>query len=151
MHLLSVMQSAGKANTMSNIVDVVVADKKLTTLCRSVKTAGLDTVLSQQGPFTVFAPTDVAFGKLVGGRLEHLQRAENKSKLTELLNHHVVAGIINYKDLTDNQTLTTMSGKELTVKIVKDKVIINGAIVQAHDTEGTNGVVHLLDAVIDIR
>ncbi len=136
---------------MSNIVDVVVADKNLATMSKSVKAAGLDTVLSQRGPFTIFAPTDIAFGKLAGGTLDSLLKTENKEKLTTLLNHHVVEGITNFKDFKDNQKLVTVNGRELTVKLADGKVTINGATLQGRDSAGSNGVVHSLDTVIEMK
>ncbi len=120
-------------------------------MSRSVKTAGLDTVLSQRGPFTIFAPTDIAFGKLAHGRMESLLKTENKEKLTELLNHHVVEGLTNFRDFQDNQKLVTVNGRELTVKVTDGKVTINGAVLQGRDSEGSNGVVHSLDTVIEMK
>eukprot|EP01012_Entosiphon_sulcatum_P049897 TRINITY_DN68626_c0_g1_i1.p1 TRINITY_DN68626_c0_g1~~TRINITY_DN68626_c0_g1_i1.p1 ORF type:complete len:137 (-),score=26.67 TRINITY_DN68626_c0_g1_i1:20-430(-) len=136
---------------MSNIVDVVVADKNLATMLKSVKAAGLDTVLSQKGPFTIFAPTDIAFGKLADGTLDSLLKTENKEKLTTLLNHHVIEGITNFKDFKDNQKLVTVNGRELTVKLADGKVTINGATLQGRDSAGSNGVVHSLDTVIEMK
>lgn len=135
---------------MSNVVEVVVADKNLATMSKSVKAVGLDTVLSQKGPFTIFAPTDIAFGKLDTGKMEQLLNDENKEKLTELLNHHIVEGLTNFGDLKDNQKLITTNGRELSVKIVDEKVTINGATVQGRDNIGSNGVVHSLDTVIEM-
>lgn len=136
---------------MSNVVEVVVADKNLATMSRSIKTADLDKVLEGKGPFTIFAPTDLAFGKLQSGRLEGLLKTENREKLTELLNHHVVDGLINFKDLKDKQKLVTTNGRELTVKVADGKVAINGAILQGRDNVGSNGIVHSLDTVIEMR
>lgn len=136
---------------MSNVVDVVVADKNLATMSKSVKAVGLDTVLSQKGPFTIFAPTDIAFGKLEAGKMEQLLQTENKEKLTELLNHHVVEGITNFGDLKDNQKLVTVNGRELTVKVNEGKVTVNGATVQGRDNAGSNGVVHSVDTVIEMK
>lgn len=136
---------------MSNVVEVVVADKNLATMSKSVKAVGLDTVLSQKGPFTIFAPTDIAFGKLDAGRMEQLLKTENKDKLTELLNHHVVEGLTNFGDLKDNQKLVTTNGRELSVKVADGKITINGATVQGRDSKGSNGVVHSLDTVIEMK
>ncbi len=136
---------------MSNVVEVVVADINLATMSKSVKAVGLDTVLSQKGPFTIFAPTDIAFGKLDTSRIEHLLKPENKEKLTELLNHHVVEGLTNFDDLKDGQKLVTANGRELTVKVADGKVSINGATVQGRDSVGSNGVVHSLDTVIEMQ
>lgn len=136
---------------MSNVVEVVVADKNLATMSKSVKAAGLDTVLSQKGPFTIFAPTDIAFGKLSAGKMDDLLKTENKEKLTDLLNHHVVEGITNFVDLKDNQKLVTTNGRELTVAVTEGKVTINGSTIQGRDSAGSNGVVHSLDTVIEMK
>ena len=133
---------------MLNIVDVVVADKNLATMSKSVKAAGLETELSKKGPFTVFAPTDLAFGKLTAGKLTDLLKPENKVKLADILNYHVVEGKTHFKDFKDGQKLKTINGKELIVKVSGSKVTVNGANVQGRDTEASNGVVHSLDAVV---
>src|ERR1044072_2734649 len=127
---------------MSNVVEVVGTDKNLVNMLKTVKAVGLDTVLDKKGPFTIFAPTDIAFGKLQAGTLENLLKPENKEKLTELLNHHVVEGITHYSDLKDNQKLVTTNGRELQVKIAAGKITINGATLQGRDHMASNGVVH---------
>jgi uncharacterized surface protein with fasciclin (FAS1) repeats len=132
---------------MSNIVDVVVADKNLATMSKSVKAAQLETVLSKPGPFTVFAPTDLAFGKLKD-EVTELLKPENRIKLTGILNYHVVEGKTSFKDFKDGQKLKTLNGKELTVKVANGAVTVNGAKVQARDMQADNGVVHALDTVV---
>jgi uncharacterized surface protein with fasciclin (FAS1) repeats len=134
-----------------NIVDVVVADKNLATMLRGVKAAGLEVVLSKTGPFTVFAPTDLAFGKLAANEMTELLKPENKVKLSDILNYHVVEGKTNFKDLKDGQKLRTINGKELDVKVSNGNVTINGATVQGRDSEASNGVVHSLDSVITVK
>lgn len=133
---------------MLNIVDVVVADRNLATMLRVVKAAGLETELSKTGPFTVFAPTDLAFGKLAAGEMTELLNPENKLKLADMMNYHVVEGKTNFKDLKDGQKLKTINGKELDVKVSNGNVTINGAKVQGRDGEASNGVVHSLDTVV---
>ena len=133
---------------MSTIVDVVVADRNLATMLRSVKAAGLETELNKPGPFTVFAPTDLAFGKLAADEMTQLLKAENKVKLADIVNYHVVTGKTNFKDLKDGQKLKTVNGKELDVKVSNGNVTINGAKVQGRDNEASNGVVHSLDTVV---
>lgn len=133
---------------MSNIVEVVVADRNLATMLRSVKAAGLETELNKEGPFTVFAPTDLAFGKLTAGELIEWLKPENKVKLTNILNNHIVEGKTNFKDFKDGQKLKAINGKELTVKVSGSHVSINGAKVQGRDSEASNGVVHSLDTVV---
>ena len=136
---------------MSNIVDVIVADKNLATMLRGVQAAGLDTELAKKGPFTVFAPSEAAFGKLASGVLSDWLKPENKIKLTEILNHHVVDGKNNFNDLTDGQKLVTVNGRELRVKVLNGEVSINGTKVQGRDNEASNGIVHSLDSVISIN
>ena len=133
---------------MSNITQVVNTEKNMTTLKKGIVASGLDKVLSGAGPFTVFAPSDMAFGKLETGVIESLLKPENKIKLTSLLNHHVVAGKINFKDLKDGDKLKSLAGKELSVKVKDANVSIDGAIVQNRDVASSNGVIHSLDTVL---
>jgi len=135
---------------MSNIVDVVVADKNLATMLKSLKAAGLENELAKPGPYTVFAPSEMAFGKLASGRLTELLEPSNKIKLAQILNDHVTEGKTNFRDLKDGQKLKTLGGKELDVKVLNGDVTINGAKVQGRDNEASNGVVHSLDTVITI-
>jgi len=135
---------------MSNIVDVVVADKNLATMLKGVRAAKLETELRKPGPYTVFAPTDLAFGKLKEGEITELLKPENHIKLTDILNQHVVAGKTSFKDFKDGQKLKTVNGKELVVSIKDGSVAINGAKLQNRDIEGVNGVVHSIDSVIKL-
>src|SRR5579871_5536584 len=114
---MQVILSANNFKKMSNIVDVVVADRNLATMLKSVKAAGLEIELSKKGPFTVFAPTDLAFGKLAQGELLELMKPENKVKLAGILNNHVVEGKTDFKDFKDGQKLKTINGKQLEVKV----------------------------------
>jgi uncharacterized surface protein with fasciclin (FAS1) repeats len=133
---------------MSNIVEVVVADKNLATLLKGFKATKLEQELSKSGPFTVFAPTDLAFGKLAAGEMTDLMKPVNKIKLTDILHLHVVEGKTNIKDLVDGQKLKSVNGKELRVEVKDGAVSINGARIQGRDMEASNGVVHSLDKVI---
>ncbi len=98
---------------MSNITKVVNVGKNMTTLKKGVNASGLDQILSSTGPFTLFAPSDLAFEKMDKTVLENLLKPENKTKLTDLLNYHLVSGKINYKDLKDGEKLKTVNGKGL--------------------------------------
>lgn len=133
---------------MSNITQVVNADKNLTILKKSAIASGLDDVLSGAGPFTVFAPTDLAFEKLKKGVLDNLLKPENKAKLVDFLNYHVVPGKVNFKDLKDGEKLRSVNGKELHVHIKDGHVRIEGAEIQGHDVPTSNGVIHSLDSVM---
>jgi uncharacterized surface protein with fasciclin (FAS1) repeats len=101
---------------MSNITQVVNADKLLKTLKKSVHASDLDQLLSSTGPYTFFAPSDLAFEKLEKGRIEKLMEPQNRSQLAGLLNNHIVSGMISFKDLKDGDKLTTVNGKELLVQ-----------------------------------
>jgi uncharacterized surface protein with fasciclin (FAS1) repeats len=133
---------------MSNIAQVVSTDKNMTLLKKGVTASGLDGVLSGAGPYTVFAPSDRAFEKLEKGVLDNLLKAENKAKLLEVLNYHVVAGKVNYKDLKDGEKLKTLNGKELHVHVKDGHVKIEDAEIQGRDISSTNGVIHFLDSVM---
>jgi len=133
---------------MSNITQVVNADKNMTTLKKGVIASGLDQILSSTGPFTLFAPSDLAFGKLDKTILESLLKPENKTRLADVLNYHVVSGKINFKDLKDGEKLKTVNGKELLIHIKDGKVSVEGATIQNRDVQTSNGVIHSLDAVM---
>ena len=133
---------------MSNITQLVNVEKNMTTLKKSVHASGLDHVLSGKGPYTVFAPTDIAFAKLDKGILDNLLKPENKTKLTDLLNHHVVEGKINFKDLKDGEKLKTVNGKQLVVHIKDGHTTVDGAVILNHDVQATNGIIHSLETVM---
>lgn len=133
---------------MSNIAQVVNVDKQMTTLKRGVIAAGLDKKLSETGPFTVFAPSDHAFGMLDKGVLEDILSPENKAKLTDVLNLHVVSGKILFKDLKDGETLKTINGKEIQVQVRDGAVCIDGAKIHRRELQASNGVIYSLDTVM---
>jgi uncharacterized surface protein with fasciclin (FAS1) repeats len=145
---MRVILPAGKLKNMSNIVEVVAADKNLGVLKMGMRVAGLEEILSKQGPFTVFAPTDLAFGKLAPGQWPDLLKPENKAKLADIMNHHVVNGKTHFKDLTDGLKLKTITGRELRVKVTNGIVEIAGARIEESDMKASNGVVHSLDALV---
>jgi uncharacterized surface protein with fasciclin (FAS1) repeats len=133
---------------MSNIAQLVNVEKNMTTLKKTVLASGLDQVLSGKGPFTVFAPTDNAFEKLDKSVMANLLKPENKTKLVDLLNHHVVIGKINFIDLKDGEKLKTVSGKNLVVHVKDGNASVDGAKIQSHDVQATNGVIHAIDTVM---
>lgn len=136
-----------KAQTQ-DIVDLAVGQDNLKTLVAAVKAAGLVDVLKGNGPFTVFAPTDAAFAALPAGTLEMLLKPENKDKLVAILTYHVVAGKVMSTDLSNGQEAATVQGEKVKVSIYGGKVKISGANVIAADVNASNGVVHVIDAVI---
>lgn len=132
---------------MSNITQVVNTDKNLKTLKQSVHSSDLDQLLSSSGPYTFFAPSDLAFEKLEKGFLENLLEPANKLKLTDLLNNHIVKGKVHFKDLKDGDTLETINGNQLVVEVKNGKVSIRDANVSGRDAKITNGVIHSTDTV----
>ncbi len=140
----------GGANMVpsKNIVENAVGSADHTTLVAAVTAAGLAETLSGAGPFTVFAPTNAAFEKLPAGAVEGLLKPEAKADLTSVLTYHVVPGALKAADLKDGQKLKTVQGKELTVSIKDGKVMIDGATVTIADVISSNGVTHVIDAVL---
>jgi uncharacterized surface protein with fasciclin (FAS1) repeats len=130
------------------VVDVAIGSPDHTTLVAAVKAADLVATLSGAGPFTVFAPTNAAFDKLPKGTVEGLLKPEKKADLASILTYHVVAGSVKAADLKDGQMVKTVNGKELKVTIKDGKVSIGGANVVTADLAGSNGVVHVIDAVL---
>jgi uncharacterized surface protein with fasciclin (FAS1) repeats len=94
---MQVILLANQTFIMSNIVDVVAADKNLVALGTGMKAAGLNETLSQQGPYTVFAPTELAFGKLPTGEWPELLKPENRSQLAEMMNHYIIKGAVTFQ------------------------------------------------------
>lgn len=130
-----------------DIVDTAVDAGSFTTLVAAVQAAGLVDTLKGDGPFTVFAPTDDAFAALPEGTVEDLLKPENKDKLTAVLTYHVVAGKVVSGDLSDGMMAATVEGSEVTIK-TEGGVMVDGANVVTADIEASNGVIHVIDAVI---
>lgn len=134
-------------NHSKDIVDTAVGAGTFTTLVAAVQAAGLVDTLKGDGPFTVFAPTDDAFAALPAGTVESLLMPENKDTLVAILTYHVVAGKVMSTDLSDGMMAATVEGSDIKVDL-SDGVKINGANVVAADIEASNGVIHVIDAVI---
>ena len=135
-----------------DIVDTAVADGRFTTLVAAVQAAELVDTLKSEGPFTVFAPTDDAFAALPAGTLDSLLLPENKQQLTDILLYHVVAGKVMAADVIglDGQSAeTALAGKSISIKIDGENVILNDSVnVIITDIETSNGVIHVIDAVL---
>ena len=131
----------------ADIVDTAVAAGSFGTLVAAVQAAGLVDTLKGDGPFTVFAPTDEAFAALPNGTVETLLLPENKDQLVAVLTYHVVPGKVMSTDLSDGMTATTVQGGDVTIGTT-DGVTVNGANVVAADVAASNGVIHVIDAVI---
>jgi uncharacterized surface protein with fasciclin (FAS1) repeats len=149
----TVMVGGAPMYPSKNIVENAVNSKDHTTLVAAVKAAGLVDTLSGKGPFTVFAPTNEAFAKLPAGTVDTLVKPENKKTLTKILTYHVVPGKLNAAELKDGQTLKTVEGEQLTVKVSGGKVMLTDAkggtsTVTIADVNQSNGVIHVIDTVL---
>ncbi|MEM8581235.1 MAG: fasciclin domain-containing protein, partial [Pseudomonadota bacterium] len=108
---------------------------------------GLVETLKSEGPFTVFAPTDEAFAALPAGTVEDLLKPENIEQLTAILTYHVVPAKVMSGDLSNNMMAGTVQGTDITI-MTEGGVTVNGANVVSADIEASNGVIHVIDAVI---
>ncbi|WP_082463458.1 MULTISPECIES: fasciclin domain-containing protein [unclassified Sphingomonas] len=142
------------------IVDNASAAPNLSTLVAAVKAADLVGTLSGPGPFTVFAPTNDAFGRLAPGMVDTLLKPENKSSLTKVLTYHVLPGVVTADDLRQRiaagggtATLTTVEGDPITATLVGAVITLtdvngNKSYVETADVRQSNGVVHVVNGVI---
>lgn len=135
------------AGQQKDIVDTAVSAGQFETLVAAVTAADLAETLKSEGPFTVFAPTDEAFAALPEGTVESLLLPENKDQLVAVLTYHVVPGKVMSTDLSDDMTATTVEGSDITIDL-DNGVAVNEATVVAADIETSNGVIHVIDAVI---
>jgi uncharacterized surface protein with fasciclin (FAS1) repeats len=144
----------------TDVVDIAISSKDHTTLVAAVQAADLVATLKGKGPFTVFAPTNTAFGKLPNGTVESLLKPESKATLAGILTYHVVAGNIDAAAVLaaiekgkGKAVLTTVNGEKLTASLDGKNVVLadakgGKATVTAVDLKGSNGVVHVIDAVL---
>jgi uncharacterized surface protein with fasciclin (FAS1) repeats len=131
-----------------DIVDTAVAAGQFKTLAAALQAAGLVETLKGAGPFTVFAPTDEAFAKLPKGTLEDLLKPENKAKLTAILTYHVVPGKVMAADVVKASEAKTVQGGSVKISTMGGKVMVDNAHVVKTDIAASNGVIHVIDAVI---
>jgi len=131
---------------LGTIVDIAVGNDDFSTLVAAVLAADLADVLAGTGPFTVFAPTNAAFAALPEGVLEALLLPENRDILVSILTYHVVSGTVLAADVVDGD-VTTLEGNALTLDTANG-VTVNGANVVAADVLASNGVIHVIDAVL---
>ena len=138
--------SAGHHGMKKDIVDTAVAAGDFSTLVTAVKAAGLVETLKGEGPFTVFAPTDAAFAKVPTETLNAL--LADKAALANVLTYHVVAGKVMAADVVKLTSAVTVQGQSVSIEVKDGKVYVDGAQVVATDIKASNGVIHVIDAVI---
>ncbi|WP_069129927.1 fasciclin domain-containing protein [Rhodohalobacter halophilus] len=131
-----------------DIVSLAQDTDNLSTLVAAIEAAGLVDVLKGDGPFTVFAPTNEAFDALPDGTLESLLMPENRDQLVEILTYHVIPAEVMSGDLSDGMMAETVEGSEVTISLSDYGAKVNDANIASADIEASNGVVHVIDAVI---
>jgi len=155
MAIVVLLGCEGKEEEMStigtqkmDIVDTAVAAGDFKTLATALKAAELIDALKGQGPFTVFAPTDDAFGKLPAGTVEGLLKPEKKTDLQGILKYHVVSGKVMAADVVKMTSAKTLQGKMLAIQVTDGTVMVDNATVTKTDIECSNGVIHVIDSVV---
>jgi uncharacterized surface protein with fasciclin (FAS1) repeats len=131
-----------------DVVKVAVGSPDHTTLVTALKAAEYVDVLSNAGPFTIFAPTNAAFEKLPAGTVEGLLKPEKKGDLRTILEYHVYVGVINTDMMQDGQTLGQASGDNIKLSVKDGKVMVNNSATIVASVRATNGVIHVIDAVL---
>jgi uncharacterized surface protein with fasciclin (FAS1) repeats len=145
--LAAAASPAGAAQ--KDVVGTIEAAGDFGTLLAAIKAAGLEGELGGPGPWTVFAPTDKAFAELPPGTVEDLLKPENRDRLRAVLGYHVVRAEWEGKELAGKtKSLSTLQGKDLTVKDTGRIVKVDEASIVAPDMAATNGVVHAIDRVV---
>ncbi len=135
-------------NQQKDVVKVAAGSNDHTTLVAAVKQAELVDVLSNAGPFTVFAPTNAAFDKLPKGTVENLMKNDNKAQLKDILEYHVYVGTIKTDMMEDGQTLNQVNGGNITISKKDGKVMINNTATIVASIPAANGIIHVIDGVL---
>jgi uncharacterized surface protein with fasciclin (FAS1) repeats len=145
---LAIVPAGATARAMSrpNIVQVAASNPQFSTLVKLVKAAGLVGALEGKGPLTVFAPTNAAFAKVPKATLGKL--AKNKALLRKVLLYHVVAGAYPAARVVKRSSLKTLEGASVKVSTVRGKVFINRAQVIKANVRASNGIIHVINAVL---
>ena len=130
-----------------DIIDTALSAGNFSTLAAALGAAGLVETLKGDGPFTVFAPTDEACSKIPSEKLSELLQPENKERLLAILTYHVVSGRVSADEVTDLESATSLQGQTLKIS-TKDGIRINDANVLTPDVQATNGVIHIIAAVL---
>ncbi|GJM15406.1 MAG: hypothetical protein DHS20C13_07330 [Thermodesulfobacteriota bacterium] len=142
------VQAFSGSDKNKDIVDTAVGAGSFNTLVAAVQAAGLEETLRGEGPFTVFAPTDEAFAALPDGTVEMLLLPENKEKLVAILTYHVVPGKVTSADVVKVKEAKSVNGKGIPIAVKDGKVHVDNATVVTPDVMASNGVIHVIDAVI---
>ncbi|AMW27658.1 fasciclin domain-containing protein [Arthrospira platensis FACHB-971] len=141
------MAAVVDSDPTETIVGIASGESQFSTLVAALETAELAEILSGEGPFTVFAPTDEAFAALPEGTVEELLKPENRDQLVQILTYHVVPSQVLSANISDG-SVETVAGMPLTITVMDGTVMVNEASVIQADILGSNGVIHAVDTVI---
>ena len=141
-------EEAKQAEPRMDVVDTAISAGDFSTLVAALKAADLVQTLKGEGPFTVFAPTDEAFEKLPNGTLDSLLQPENKAQLSSILTYHVVPGKVMASDVVKLTSAKTVNGQSVSIGVSGNAVMVDAANVVQTDIDCSNGVIHVIDAVI---
>jgi uncharacterized surface protein with fasciclin (FAS1) repeats len=131
-----------------DVVKIAVGSKDHTTLVAALKQAELVTALSNAGPFTVFAPVNAAFDKLPAGTVDGLMKEEKKADLQNILQYHVAVAVYKTENMKDGQIIGQANGDNITLSVKDGKVIVNGTATIIASVPASNGIIHVIDAVL---
>lgn len=131
-----------------NILRNMMASADHRTLMAAIKAAGLTETLNSTGPFTLFAPTDQAFSYFPAGTVAYLLQPGMSKELMNILTYHIVAGAYTSADLKNGMELTTLKGQKIRLSQEKGSWLVNGAKIKIADISSSNGVIYVIDAVL---
>ena len=144
----AILAACAPADTGNDIVDIAAGNEDFSTLVAAVQAAGLEDTLRSDGPFTVFAPTNAAFAALPEGTVETLLMPENRDQLVSVLTYHVVPGAVTSDQLAGQRlNVATVQGQTVHIDGT-DGVQVNDSNVVSADIIASNGVIHVIDAVL---
>lgn len=146
--ILVISGTSRAAEHQKDIVETAAATGSFDTLVKAVQAAELFDALKADGPLTVFAPTDEAFSKVPAETLAALLKPENKDQLRAVLTYHVVAGKVMAADVISLDSVETLNGESVSIKVKNDTVTIDAARVVTADVAASNGVIHIIDTVL---
>ena len=135
-------------DSQKDIVKIAIGSADHSTLVAALKQADLVTSLSNAGPFTVFAPTNEAFGKLPAGTVDGLMKDDKKADLQNILQYHVSVGVYKQENMTDGQVLGQANGDNITLSVKDGKIKVNGKANVVATVPASNGIIYVIDEVL---
>ena len=145
MRYLGLLLAVFGCYAQGNLYEVMTHHESLETLTVAIDEADLITILESKGPFTLFAPTNIAFAELPEAVLTNLLNPKNRKQLIKVLTYHLVPG--NYTELEKEKSLNTVEGQPLIIRIEEGKLMVNNAIV-GEELPASNGTIHLINKVL---